>query len=58
MAKADAAPPYISDYEAQKLVKLAKDFYANPKNVEAYRQWHRQNYGCWPEDAADGRVRG
>lgn len=53
MAKADAAPPYISDYEAQKLVKLAKDFYADPKNVEAYRQWHRQNYGCWPEDATN-----
>lgn len=45
-----AQPPYIDDVTAQKLVKLAKDFFADPKNAEAYRQWHFENYGCWPED--------
>ena len=55
MAKAKAAmaaPPYIADYEAQKLVKMAKDFFAIPSNAEAYRQWHFKKYGCWPENAA------
>ena len=54
MAKRMAAPDgtaYMADNEAQKLVKMAKDFFADPANAAAYRQWHLKNYGCLPEAA-------
>lgn len=59
MAKRMAAPDgtaYMADNEAQKLVKMAKDFFADPVNAAAYRQWHFEHYGCWPEDAAKKSV--
>ena len=42
---------YITDHQAEQILKMAKDFYAKPENVEAYRQWHFKEFGCWPEDA-------
>ena len=41
---------FVSDYVAEQVLKMAKKFYSDPKNVKKYREWHLKEYGYLPEE--------
>lgn len=38
----ELAKPFVS------MQKMLEEFYSNPDNEKAYREWHLQKYGCYP----------
>lgn len=40
----DLAKPFVG------MVQAIKEFYQNPENEKAYREWHRKKYGVEPKD--------
>ena len=32
------------------MVDVIKEFYKNPENERAYREWHKEKYGSYPSD--------
>lgn len=38
----------IDDHTAELVLRMAKKFYSDPKNVKKFEEWHLKEYGCLP----------
>ena len=40
----------FDDHLAEQVNEMAKKFYSDPKNMEAFERWHLEKYGCLPDE--------
>lgn len=38
----------INEPVARKILEMAKNFFAEPKNQKDFEEWHFKKYGCLP----------
>jgi|GEM_PF-5145807 len=44
----------IDDHTASKFLKMAEKFFSDPENQRKYTEWHKQTYGCLPNETKRG----